>query len=224
MKAFHKIVLTSSVATLTTAGLYKIMSYDRWDAYYQNKLNEPAREFVAKTLQVLPHPHQVVAIDLGAGVGHETLLLLEKGYHVKALDNQKAAFEFMLKRPEIVTHKDRLTTITSSFENLDFNQLPAADIIVASFSLPFCRPENFDSFWINIVQKIKPGGYFIGNTFDPGFTVFAESDRIKMTFHTKAQTAALFKGFKIISLNEIQKEATIPGKQDHYYEIFAQKL
>ena len=224
MKAFHKIVLTSAVVTLTTASLYKIMSYDRWDAYYQNKLNEPAREFVVKTLQVIPTPHQAVAIDLGAGVGHETLLLLEKGYHVKAVDNQKAAFDFMLKRPEIVKYKDRLTTITSPFESLDLSQLPAADIIIASFSLPFCRPENFDSFWISIVQKIKPGGYFIGNTFDPGFTAFAESDRMKMTFHTKAQTAALFKGFKIFRLNEIRKEATTLGKYDHYYEIFAQKL
>ena len=72
--------------------------------------------------------------------------------------------------------------------------------------------------------KIEKGGYFIGNTFDPRFTTFKESDRKNMTFHTKEQTLKLFNDFEIITFNEVKTPDAKSGTSDHYYEVFARKL
>lgn len=59
------------------------------------------------------------------------------------------AFDFMLiKYPEIVKYKDHFKTLISSFEELDSHELPNVDIIVASFSVPFCKPEYFKNFGV----------------------------------------------------------------------------
>lgn len=195
-----------------------------WDNYFRKKLNDPPRDFIIKGLQNIPNPNSAeVAIDLGAGVGHETYLLLQKGYNVIAIDNQKAAFDIMLKRPEIMPYKDRLTTYETSFEKIDFQKMPSAGIVIASFALPFCKPEQFNQFWNHVSGQIKPGGYFIGNTFDPGFTAFKGNSRKNMTFHTKAETISLFKEFNVLKFKEVKKPAAQKGLFDHYYEVVAIK-
>ena len=223
MKKRYKYSIAIIVAILVTVIILLIKS-NRWESYYINKLNEPAREFIVQALKTIPNPKSGdVALDLGAGVGHETLLLLEKGYNVIALDKQKIAFDFMLKRPEITQYKDHLKTIISSFEDLNFTLLPDLDIVIASFSMPFINPKDFDEFWNHLVEKIKPSGYFIGNTFDPGFTTFNEKDRSVMTFHTKQQTMDLLKKFTILSFKKVKDASKSPGKYTHHYEIIAQK-
>lgn len=195
-----------------------------WDNYFRKKLNDPPRDFLAKGLHNIPSLSSTqVAIDLGAGVGHETYLLLQKGYNVIAIDNQKTAFDIMLKRPEIIPYKDRLTTYEASFENIDFQKIPSADIVIASFALPFCKPDQFNQFWDKVSHQIKPGGYFIGNTFDPGFTAFKDNTRKNMTFHTKTETISLFKEFNILKFKEVKNPAAQKGLFDHYYEVIAIK-
>jgi tellurite methyltransferase len=224
MKNFAKIICALGLLIVAGGFLYAWAAPNKWDAYFDAKLQEPPRQFIKDALQMLPAAHgKIYAIDLGAGVGHETLLLLQKGYHVVAVDNQKIAFDYMLKRPEITPYKDHLITKVTAFEGFDFNELPNIDVVVASFSLPFCKKENFDAFWLSLVAKIPSGGYFIGNTFDPGFTAFRDKDREHMTFHAREQTLKLFDDFKIISFKEVKKPANEPGKFDHYYEVIAQK-
>lgn len=223
MKKRYKYNMAIIVAILVVNIILYIKS-NRWEGYYINKLNEPAREFIVQALKTIPNPKSGdIALDLGAGVGHETLLLLEKNYNVIALDKQKIAFDFMYKRPEITQYKDRLKTIIASFEDLDFTLLPDLDMVIASFSIPFVNPKNFDDFWTHLVDKIKSNGYFIGNMFDPGFTTFNEKDRSVMSFHTKQQTIGLLKKFTILSFKEVKEAAKDPGKYVHHYEIIAQK-
>jgi tellurite methyltransferase len=223
MRNRYKYSIAIIVAILVAIIILYIKS-NRWESYYINKLNEPAREFIVQALKTIPNPKSdEIALDLGAGVGHETRLLLEKNYNVIALDKEKIAFDFMFKRPEIAQYKDRLKTIVSSFEDLDFNLLPDLDMVIASFSMPFVNPKNFEDFWTHLVDKIKSNGYFIGNTFDPGFTTFNEKDRSVMSFHTKQQTIDLLKKFTILSFKEVKEASKSLGKYVHHYEIMAQK-
>ncbi|MFU7501186.1 MULTISPECIES: class I SAM-dependent methyltransferase [unclassified Candidatus Tisiphia] len=205
-----------------------LLKPNAWEAYYKEKFHKPAREFVVeffKKVELVDNQKmRGTAIDLGAGVGHETFLLLEKGFNVIAIDKQKMAFDFMLiKYPEIVKYKDHFKTLISSFEELDSQELPNVDIIVASFSVPFCKPEYFKKFWSNIVNKIDSGGYFVGNTFDPEIVAFWKEDKKNMTFHTKEQTIDLFKEFNIISFKEVKITPKEDRKIDHYYEVIAKK-
>ncbi|HFS6879507.1 TPA: class I SAM-dependent methyltransferase [Legionella pneumophila] len=223
-KGSRKLVFPTLFAILLVfIGLW-IFRPNPWNHYFHKKINDPPRDFIVKGLQNIPSPSSAeVGIDLGAGVGHETYLLLQKGYNVIAIDNQKAAFDIMLKRPQIIPYKDRLTTYEASFENIDFQKLPSADIVIASFALPFCKPDQFNQFWHKVSHQIKPGGYFIGNTFDPGFTAFKGSARRSMTFHTKAETMNLFKDFNILKFKEVKKPAVQKELFDHYYEVIAIK-
>lgn len=226
MKKKCKLITIIVLVLLFLAVFYYFTKPGRWELYFKNKLHEPVREFVVDALQKISNDNATgkLALDLGAGVGHETLLLLEKGYNVIAVDGQKEAFDFMLQRSEIKQYQAHLKTVISDFETLDFDSLPDVDLVVASFSLAFCKPAFFDTFWSNVMRKIKPGGYFIGNTFDAGFTAINKKDRPGMTFHTKAQTEALFKNFNIMSLQEVKNEGKVVGAFDHYYEVVAQKL
>jgi tellurite methyltransferase len=198
-------------------GVYIYMKPSSWESYLKESLNWPARHFIVNNLKNIPSPKKgAVALDLGAGVGNDTLLLLEKGFDVIAIDSEKIAFDLMLKRPEIRKHQSHLKTVQSTFQDLNFAELPNADLIVASFSIPFCPPKYFDRFWQNLVSKIKPGGYFVGNIYSPRSRASFKKRHDKMTFHDDQQTIDLFKDFTIISKisNSVNFE---------YCIIFAQK-
>ena len=193
------------------------MKANSWETYLKKTLDWSRRPFIVSTLSKIPSPKEgAIALDMGAGAGNETLLLLGKGFDVIAIDSEKVAFDLMLKRPEIIKHQGRLKTIQSNFQNLDFESLPLVDVVVASFSIPFCPPKYFDRFWQDLVSKIKPGGYFVGNTFSLESGSYFIKRKNQMTFHNDKQTIDLFKDFNIIS--KTKDAATFES-----YMIFAQK-
>ena len=193
------------------------MKPNSWETYLKETLEWSSRPFIASALSKIPNPKEgAIALDMGAGVGNETLLLLGKGFDVIAIDSEKVAFDLMLKRPEIIKHQGHLKTIQSTFQNLDFKDVPLVDIVVASFSIPFCPPKYFDRFWQNLVSKIKPGGYFIGNIYPPASSSIFVKRKDQMTFHDDQQTIDLFKDFVIIS-------KTSNSVNFEYCIIFAQK-
>jgi len=202
----------------------ELKSNPYWSAYFNKKMHDLPSEFVVAGLKKLSQQGNKIAIDLGAGVGHETLLLLQKGYNVIAIDGEQNAFEYMNLQPGIQKFHANLRTIVSSFENIDYTTLPAVDLVVASFSLPFVAKKDFETVWTNVVNKIKPGGYFIGNLFDPGFTFFGEKFRPKMSFHTKEQAFNLFNRFTIVEFKEINAPSINDGTYHHYYVIIAKKI
>lgn len=196
----------------------------RWDTYFKRKLYDPPAGFVSESLKFIPgNGHGKVAYDLGSGIGHESMLLLKRGFQVIAVDYQASSFDYMELQNGFERYKSNLTPVITTFEKLNFTTLPAADIVVASFSLPFLDKKDFNQVWRNVVNNIKPGGYFIGNFFHPEFTFFDKKFHPHMTFHTKEQALGLFSQFEVIFFKEVQVASLKPGTIEHYFVIFAKK-
>lgn len=135
---------------------------DRWVRYYDAVVGRPPRDTLLRALGSIdaeggPAPGSL-ALDLGAGEGRDTVELLRRGYRVIAIDVEPRAFARLLARPDLI-RPESLETIAGRFEDVD---LPAADLINASFSLPFCPPNRFPAVWKRIVGALKPGGRFAG--------------------------------------------------------------
>lgn len=223
---YFLLILMSFIVTQNASASSSVPVTNKyWDAYFKSKLNDPPAGFVVEALNALQqnNPNKI-AIDLGCGVGHETLELLKKGYHVVAIDGQGQAFDYMKQLPNMPQYESHLKTVVSSFEKLNFAELPEADIIVASFALPFMKPEDFNRVWTQVKSKIKPGGYFVGNFFDPDYNFFQAKFRASMTFHSKAQAMALFHGFQIVGFQEVNAPALKAGAMNHYYAFVGKKL
>jgi SAM-dependent methyltransferase len=128
----------------------------RWASYYRANADRPPRELLRLAVSYFEtsDAEARTAIDLGCGAGNETAALLKLGWRVLAIDNQPEAFARLQARisPE---ESARLETQQASFEQM---RLPQTDLIWAGLSLPFCRPEHFDTVWAAVVDAIRPGG------------------------------------------------------------------
>lgn len=192
---------------------------DRWSNYYKIREGGQPRETTLKALE-LYGDKSGQAIDLGCGNGNDTLALLEAGWHVLAIDGQQEAIERVQARVP-AEWQPRLQTQVAMFEALT---LPSADLVNASFSLPFCPPAYFPHFWEQIVESIRPHGRFAGQ-------LFGDKDswakRPEMTCHTRAQVDKLLAGFEIEFLVEDYdpngRTAVGNPKHWHIYRIVARK-
>ena len=167
---------------------------------------------LAALAKFAPHA-KLFAVDLGCGEGRDTVELLRQGWRVLAIDGNEEAIARMLARPDI--NLELLTTQTLRFEEL---VLPiAVDLINASFSLPFCLPEQFPNLWEKIVSSLKPGGHFCGGLFGnrDSWAVYPN-----MSHHTCSQVEALLQPFEI----EMFQKESHPGKtavgEEKYWHIF----
>lgn len=200
---------------------WRVAYCNQWESYFSSRIYDPPEQFVVAGLKKIATSGKgKVAIDLGSGIGHETKLLLDKGFKVVAVDSNPLALQYMKHLPGIAKHNTQLKTIPSKFENLNFSSLPRADLIISSFALPFVSQSQFNRVWQKIKANIKPGGYIIINLFDPHYSFY--NNKHAMTFHTKDQALNLLKGFKIIEFREVKNNIQA-GAKSLYYVIVAQK-
>ena len=142
-----------------------------------------------------------VSIDFGIKGGEETHLLLSLGYHVTAIDNVEDFLNELLLQERNQLYLSQLSTVRSNFEDLNWNTLEKVDLFVAFYSLSFIHPEVFLKVWSDIIQSIKPGGYFVGTLHTHHSTTkqidgFFLEDPSYEHFMSKAQILELFKGFE----------------------------
>lgn len=132
-----------------------------WDDYYKKIQGRAPRPLLLDVLAKFPSGTGLRAIDLGCGDGTESAFLLSRGWHVLAVDGELAAIKRLLEKvpPEA---QDRLQTQVAKFEEV---ALPPADLIHASYSLPFCRPDHFPMLLDKITNALNPGGRFAGQFF-----------------------------------------------------------
>ncbi len=187
--------------------------------YLENKFHNPDRSFMELVFREIPKsPPDGKAFILGAAINQKDVILpLENGYDMIALDSQIIYYEFMTPKRDL--YKNKVTMI----DRLDFDKIPQLDLVMARFIIPFYSRHRFSHRWKKMQEKIKPGGYFIGNFFHPDFGVFSSEEKADMTFHTKEQVRALFAEYDIFRLQEVKRALFHQEGIEHYYEVVARK-
>jgi tellurite methyltransferase len=158
------------------------------------------------------------AVELGCGAGTDTLELLRRGWSVLAVDQQTAAVEFLARRVPPRLRK-RLTLLVSPMEGF---AIPKADLIYASFSLPFVPPDRFPGLWAQIRSALSPGGHFAGQLFGDRDAWAGERP---MSFHSLRQVRALTRGYRVEMLRETEEEGrSYEGpKHWHFFDLVLEK-
>jgi tellurite methyltransferase len=197
-------------------------SAESWAGYYRWTAKRPPRELLLRTLDHIDWEGKKrrsrTAIDLGFGSGTDTLELLRRGWKVVAIDGQRTAARFLARRVPR-EHENSLTCLVAPMEGLE---LPSADLIYASFSLPFCSPSRFPALWSTIRRSLRPGGHFAGQLF--GDTDDWRGKR-PLSFHSAREVRRLARGFKVELLRETFEDGmAFSGPKDwHYFDLILGK-
>jgi tellurite methyltransferase len=191
-----------------------------WARYYDARAGAVRETLLAALDRFVGEPG--TAVDLGCGAGADAGELLRRGWRVLALDSEPEAIERLRARDDLGDGGlERLETQVVRFEEAT---LPAADLVNASWSLPFCPPEAFPGVWSAIVAALVPGGRFCGQLFGDHDSWRGEHD---LTFLTRAQAESLLEGFEAEELDEVDEDGTTAlgePKHWHVFHVVARKL
>lgn len=197
-----------------------------WNEYYKNKSNHTPRDTLIKALEFISNKNKskkkLFAIDIGCGHGADTLELLKQGWKVFAADGDENGLK-ILNESVSDEHKKNLRTKQISFEDYGNTKLEKCNLLNASYSLPFCKPEYFDVFWEKISGSIKKGGMFSGQFFGEKDDW---ADNKGMVFHNIKKVKELFKEFEIKYFEERDEDGkTASGdlKHWHVFSVIAEK-
>jgi tellurite methyltransferase len=190
-----------------------------WEEYYQKIQGRKPRQLLLDALEKFSSQPSRHAIDLGCGDGTESMVLLERGWNVLAIDGEPAAIKRLMEK----VPKESQILLRTQIAKFDQVVLSLADLIHASLSIPFCEPEHFPTLWDKIVNAIQPGGRFAGQFFGVRDSWAVNTD---MTFHTEEQVRALFEKFEIESFHEMDEDGTATSgpKHWHVFTVIARKV
>lgn len=189
-----------------------------WKQYYDKTKKEYPRNNVKFLIDSL-NLKLTNAIDLGCGQGNDTVYLINNDFKVLGIDKENVESIIRTRLPE--KKQGNFTFEKQELENL---KIPNTDLIIANFSLSFCKKEYFKLMWKNIIESININGYFVGTIF--GINDTWNNLGKDMSFFTREEAEKLFKQFKIIRFEEIENDKpTALGKEKHwhFYSIIAQK-
>lgn len=198
------------------------MADNHWSQYYDAAGDDP-RDTLLDALRRFDGERTApgLAVDLGCGTGRDTAELLRRGWTVLAIDGEPEAIARLRRRTDVPADAaQRLQTETVDFDQADW---PPADLVNASFSLPFCPPHAFPPLWDRIVRSLRPEGRFSGHLFGDrdGW-----ADEPEMTFLTRAEVEALLAPLAVERLDEVEEDGTTARgaeKHWHLYHVVARK-
>jgi len=189
-----------------------------WDDYYEKTFQyKNPRETLKKAVSYFEAPG--FAVDLGCGVGRDTLYLAERGWQVVAVDAESAAEPYLWKM--VGEHASSVQFVQSDFESYEFPE--GCTLINASYALPFCTPEAFEDVMDRLKESLVTGGRFSGQLFG---THDSWSDNSDMVFLSHDEVEALFEGFELEYYLEqdFDGEAASGPKHWHLHHLVARKL
>ena len=139
--------------------------------------------------------------------------MLERGWRVLAIDAEPAAIERLSARVPPGAH-DRLETQVAQFEDARW---PEADLVNASFSLPFCAPDRFDEVWARVRAGIAPGGRFAGQLFGDRDEWASSKD---LVFLPRARVEAMLDGLELERFDELEEDGTTALGEAKHWHVF----
>jgi hypothetical protein len=156
--------LMKGVKLLDDEGVSFGAAYTNWHIYNQDKKEAcELNETTLKALKNFESPPKHV-IDFGAGVGQETLALLQCGcLSVVAIEGDNEAVAILRKRGEAFIEKESLVIFEGGF--LKYSCEKQADLFISSFTWPYRPQEDFAACWEKTEGCVKPGGWIAGHFF-----------------------------------------------------------
>jgi len=203
-----------------------------WRAYYVGTRDRPPRQTILRALDLLanmPMPEARDAddrrrvVDLGCGGGRDTAPILASGFDVLAIDRAADAEGALNERFSSAMASGQLVFRQQDFA-ADTLQLPAAQLVNASFCLPTCPPKRFPGLWAQISQALIPGGLFAGHLYGPQDSWAERGD--DLTIHTRSDIDALFENWEMALCEEEETDSVTPRgtkKHWHVFHIVARK-
>lgn len=200
-----------------------------WDEYNAAQAGRAPRASLVAALDAAASPrgagtgptpgHPPVAIDLGCGEGIEVTALLEQGWIVHAVDGEPAALGRLVERTP-ATPRERLHVHQLAYSDIDV--LPEADLVHASYSLPYCEPAHFPRLWAAVRAALRPGAVLACQLFGPHDDAYGDP---AMTFHTADEGHALLDGLEILSWTEEDADgmAYTGPKHWHVFHVVARR-
>ena len=189
-----------------------------WKQYYDKTKKEYPRNNVKFLIDSL-NLKSTNAIDLGCGQGNDTVYLINNDFKVLGIDKENVE-EIIRER----LSQDKQKYFQFKKQKLEDLKIPNTDLIIANFSLSFCKKEYFKLMWQKIVESININGYFVGTIF--GINDSWNKKYRDMSFFDKEDVKRLFNKFKIIVFEEIENDKPTALGEDkhwHFYNIIAQK-
>ncbi|MDT3329368.1 class I SAM-dependent methyltransferase [Microbacterium sp. KSW-18] len=187
-----------------------------WQQYYSAAAGRAPRPHLIAALE---HVTRVgTAIDLGAGDGVDSRFLLDRGWKVVSVDAIPGLRERIAARADA---SPRLDARDTSFG--DLAELPDADLILASYSLPFARATEFAHIWTLITAALCPGGVFAGQLFGHRDDWAAHDDVLT---HSASEVADLLAQWQIVELSERERDGPSGRgpKHWHVFDIISRRL
>lgn len=191
-----------------------------WGDYVEKARVLPPSDLLIASLDwgATTPPPSMLAIDIGCGSGRDSLELLKRGWSVHAIDGEESGLEALR---EDSGSPASLTTQLARFEEI--HSLPPAGLIHAAFSLPFCPPSHFRTFWSVILDALLPGALLSAH-------LFGDRDECSQNFYlsifSREEVEELLTPIKVLSLDEQEYQGpNISGalKQWHLFSITAIK-
>ena len=189
-------------------------TFSEWAEYYDEHEGREPREMLLEVLDEFGAGEERSSVDLGCGSGIDTLAMLRRGWRVFAIDAEEEAIERVRRRVP-GTISGRLTTVVSRMEDVE---LPTGvDLVWASFSLFFCRPDQFGHVWSRIEEAIAPGGRFAGELLGDRDTWAPEDD---ISAFTREQAVALFDGLEVERFDEEEEDGCATSEDKKHWHLF----
>lgn len=127
-----------------------------------------------------------IAVDLGFGSGAVPIFLLQRGWHVTAVDVDAVAVDDLHARvPKDL--RPLLTVLCADFRAL---QLPACKFINAGYVLQYVSPREFRKFWKNMTHLLEKKGVFVGN-FLVRMIYLLTIINIVLSFHKRSKNSSV---------------------------------
>lgn len=126
--------------------------------YYKNTLNAMPHDNVRSFIEIERKTGK--AIDLGCGAGRDTIFLIKNNWKVIGIDKENTK-EMILENLND-KEKDCFRYFKSEFEDIN---LESNNLVVANYSIPFCKKTKFPEFWDKIINSIEKERIFCRKLF-----------------------------------------------------------
>jgi SAM-dependent methyltransferase len=184
---------------------------DRWLRFFAAAGREPRVTLLDALARFDVEGRQPgLAVDLGAGTGRDTAELLRRGWTVVAVDAHPEAIR---RLRELAPAEGRLTTVEATFDAAEW---PPADLVNASFALPFAGMA-FGAAWARIRAGLRPGGRFCGQLFGPNDEWAPAAD---LAVHSRQEIDSLLAGWEVERLDEIEEDGQTAVGEDKHWHLF----